>query len=121
MILIGEHLNDTVHQILLSHCIFANDYDLQQLRKHYTFVQVESESIKMAKSYDVLSNSHSELISFNLSHLQTFLGAEMLKSHPQSVHLAHVLKDEVDCVIDIPAFSLIGRSLVWQLVLHHLQ
>ena len=46
----------------------------------------------------------------------------MLQSHPQSVHLTHVLQYKVDSIVDVAIlWSLKLGTNIGQLVLHHLQ
>ena len=45
----------------------------------------------------------------------------MLQTHPETIHLAHVLQDELNRVIDVTALALILITAIWQDVLHHLE
>ena len=45
----------------------------------------------------------------------------MLKTNPETVHLAHVLEDEFDGVVDVAAFAFKLIAFVWQDIFHHFE
>ena len=104
MILIWESLNDTLHQVLLSKCIFANHNDLKNLGQHTFLIDFISKPFEAAQSDDVLTHSYSQFVSFNFFQVFVFLGAQVLKSYPQSVHFTHVLEDEINGVVYVTVF-----------------
>ena len=121
MILIWECLDDTLHQVLLSKSVFANDNDIKDSRKNDLSIDVKGNSFEATQSDDVLTNSDSQLVSLNLSLLAIFVAWQVLQTHPETIHLTHVLEDELNGVVDIASLSFVLIAFVWQDILHHLQ
>lgn len=121
MILIGEGLDNTLHKVLLGEGIFADDDDVEDARQHNLLVDVVCDAFETAQSDDILTNGDTELVPFNLSLLSVFVRGKMLKTHPEAVHLRHVLKNELDGVVDVAASPLILVIFVWQNIFHHLE
>jgi len=122
MVLVWERLDDALHEVLLGQRIFANHNDFKDLWQDSCLVDFEGESFQAAQPDDVLTNSHSQFVSLNFSHILVLLRAQMLEAHPESIHLAHVLQNEVNGICHIAilwAFKL--RAHIRELVLHHFE
>ena len=76
----------------------------------------------MSKSDNVLSDSNPQFASLNLSlFLVLVCGVQMLHPDPKTIHLAQILQDKINGIVNIASLSLVWGILVWQLVLHHLE
>ena len=91
MVLIWEGLYHTLHEVLLSKSVLACDDNLQDSGQNNLLVDIVSDTLKTAQSDDVLSNGDSELVALALSLVSVLAAGQVLESHPQAVHFAHVL------------------------------
>lgn len=121
MKLIWEGLDDALHQVLLGHGILALDDDFKDAGQHLLMVDLKSDTIEAAETDDVLTNRDSELIAFDLTDFTVFVSREVLESDPESVHLRHVLEDELNGIVKVATCTLVLRTLIGKDVFHHLE
>ena len=96
MVLVGEGLDDALHQVLLCEGVLAGDHDFEDARQHDLLVDVVGDTLKARKSDDVFAHGHSELVTLNLALLLVLVRRQVLQTHPETIHLTHVLQNEFD-------------------------
>lgn len=67
MELIRESLYDALHKILLRHGVLTHDNYFKYTWQHSRLVNFKSDSLKIAKPDNILANSDSQFIPFQLS------------------------------------------------------
>lgn len=67
MVLIREGLNHALHEILLSHGVFAFDNHFEDAGENHCLVDFESATVEHGQADDVLTNCDSELITLDFS------------------------------------------------------
>jgi hypothetical protein len=65
--LVREGLNHALHQVLLSHFVFAHDDDLQDFWQHDIRIDIKSDAIKVAQADDIFSDRDSKFIPLHFS------------------------------------------------------
>ena len=59
MVLVGERLDDALHEVLLGQSVLADDDDLEDPRQHDLLVNVVGNALKAAEPDDVLTDGDS--------------------------------------------------------------
>lgn len=58
MVLIWKGLDHALHQVLLSHRVFADDYDFKDLGQNHCLVDFEGDPVQVAQSENVFAYRH---------------------------------------------------------------
>lgn len=104
VVLIGEGLDDAIHEVTLRDGILGAHHQLHQLGEDFVLVAVEGDTLQVAEAGHVLPDHHLQVETFPLS-LALLFGA--LHADPQLVHFGKVADDDLDGIIDVASTTLI--------------
>ena len=95
---VGEDLDDDVHEVLLRNGILAVDDLLEDGWENHLLVQLERHAIELTEPHEVRADENAQLATLRLALLALARVAEMLLPDPQPVHLDKVREHEADAV-----------------------
>lgn len=103
MELVGEHLDDALHEIFLRDGVAAADDLLEDARQDDLLVDLEVHRLQLGQTDKVGADEDLQLLALLLAARLLAGMSLVLHPHPQLVHLREVREDEVDGVVNVAA------------------
>lgn len=99
--LIGEHLNDNLHEVLLrDHVLTAHDL-LEHGGQNDALVHVDVDALELRQADEICTDKNSQVPSLGFTLLAFSRVALVLQPDPELVHLDEVGQDETDRVLQV--------------------
>lgn len=118
---VGEDLDDALHQIRLRDRVLAGEDLLDDLGQDAILVLGQVEALQLRQTHQIRAHQDAQIHALLLTALAILCRTLMLQANPETVRLGEVLQQERDGVVDVAADALVRRAHVGQAVLRHLR
>lgn len=102
--LVGEHLDDDLHKVLLRNDVLAVDDLLEDGGQDHVLVHVDLDALELREADEVRTDKDAEVAALHLALLALARVALVLQPHPELVHLDEVGKHKADRVLEVAAW-----------------